>query len=346
MRTSLILTVATAFLSTIIQQTNAQECNGYAELCSKTYDQVTYATAHNAFAYTPAGALALNQDNDIPTQLNDGIRALMFDAYTSSSPSDIQLCHSSCTLLDAGPLSKALAQIKTFMDAHPSEVITIFWENAQNLTPAQFEAVYSAAGMANYLYTQPPGNTAWPTLTSMIASGKRLVNFVDSGADSTVPWLMAEYDFIFETPWQIAKGAAYPCTVDRPKDQRKQMYVMNHFISGTITVDGQAIDLPQPGAANVTNGDDLITHVNTCQSTFSQKPTFIALDFYEKGQVFPTIAQLNGVTWNGKTPTQPKAGSGSGSGSGPGSDAVSLKGSFNTMALGIALTTVFGLFTL
>ena len=32
---------------------------------------------------------------------------------------------------------------------------------------------------------------------------------------------MAEYDFIIETPWYITKGDAYPCTVDRPKDQRK-----------------------------------------------------------------------------------------------------------------------------
>lgn len=32
---------------------------------------------------------------------------------------------------------------------------------------------------------------------------------------------MAEYDFVFETPYNIPKGTAYPCTIDRPKDQRK-----------------------------------------------------------------------------------------------------------------------------
>jgi hypothetical protein len=32
---------------------------------------------------------------------------------------------------------------------------------------------------------------------------------------------MAEYDFIFETPWQITAGSEYPCTVDRPKDQER-----------------------------------------------------------------------------------------------------------------------------
>lgn len=75
-----------------------QLCNGYAELCTKTYDQVAYATAHNAFAYTPPGALAANQNNDIPTQLKDGIRAFMLDAYNlpSGATNDIELCHTSC----------------------------------------------------------------------------------------------------------------------------------------------------------------------------------------------------------------------------------------------------------
>ena len=35
--------------------------------------------------------------------------------------------------------------------------------------------------------------------------------------------LMAEYNFIFETPYMIPINTAYPCTVDRPKEQRKQV---------------------------------------------------------------------------------------------------------------------------
>ena len=42
--------------------------------------------------------------------------------------------------------------------------------------------------MTPYLYTQPAGSTTWPTLASMISSKKRLLNFVDSGADASVPW--------------------------------------------------------------------------------------------------------------------------------------------------------------
>ncbi|KAG0362000.1 PLC-like phosphodiesterase [Gamsiella multidivaricata] len=345
MRSSLILSAAIAVLSSsLVLHSEAQQlCNGYADLCAKTYEQVAYATTHNAYAYTPAGALALNQNNDIPTQLNDGVRALMLDAYDtpSNNANDIELCHTSCNLLDAGTLSKTLGQIKTFMDANPNEVITIFWENAGNLTPAHFQTVYQAAGMSNYLYTQQESAAAWPTLATMISSGKRLVNFVDSGADASVPWLMAEYDFVFETPWQISKGAAYPCTVDRPKDQRKPMYVLNHFISGNLTVDGQQISIPQPGLASQTNGADLVSHVNDCKTTFNQMPNFLAVDFYDNGTVFQTLASVNGVQWDGKLPTQHKSGSTSGNG------AASAMSGVGAVSIGmVALTTVLGFLAL
>ncbi|KAI1316310.1 hypothetical protein EDD11_010153 [Mortierella claussenii] len=361
MHTSLLLSLG-AVLITASLVTNAdaqqQQCNGYAELCTKTYDKVAYATTHNAYAFTPPGALATNQDNDIPTQLKDGIRAFMLDAYPtpSGNAKDIELCHGSCQMLDGGPLSKTLGQIKAFMDANPNEVgsrllsnvITILWENAGNLKPAQYQATYAAAGIDKYSYAQATGSTAWPTLAQLISSGKRLLNFVDQGADASVPWLMAEYSFIFETPWEIIKGDAYPCTVDRPKNQRQQMYVLNHFIYGKVS---DTIEIPQPGAANQTNGPDLINHVQSCQSTFKQIPSFVAVDFYEKGSLLQTVAQVNGVKWNNQLPTPAKtpgggaAGTGNGTSTGQGSGGSSRLGSgsnslygtgaWNKMTLGV-----------
>ncbi|KAF9581049.1 hypothetical protein BGW38_002070 [Lunasporangiospora selenospora] len=314
MRTFAILSAATALLvSTLVSTAEAQQaCNGYAELCSKPYSEVAYATTHNAYANRPVGALAANQNNEIPTQLKDGIRALMLDAYNppagknTTNPNDIELCHSSCDVLDGGPLSTTLTQIKSFLDSNPNEVVTIFWENAATLPASRFQSVYAAAGLTNYLYTQTAGSTSWPTLAQMISSGKRLVNFIDAGADASVPWLMNEYSFVFETPYSILRGNPYPCTIDRPKDQRQQMYVLNHFVSAAAGSD-KSLLIPQSGAAAETNGQQLVDHVNNCQSTFNQRPSFIAVDFYEKGSLLQTVAQANGVQWNGKAATQPTA---------------------------------------
>ncbi|GJJ77768.1 hypothetical protein EMPS_10127 [Entomortierella parvispora] len=330
MRPSFISTLGVLLtVCTVLPQTGAQQlCNGYAELCAKPYSQVSYATAHNAYAFAPRNGIATNQDNNIQIQLKDGIRAFMLDAYNvpSGNPNDIELCHTSCSLLDGGPLSKTLALFKAFMDANPNEVITILWENAQNLTPTHFQTVYNASGLVPYSYAQAKGNTTWPTLAQMIASGKKLVSYLDTGADASVPWLMAEYDFIFETPWNLVKGGGYPCTVDRPKDQRKQMYVLNHFIYGDFKLGNTTVSIPQKGSANQTNGPDLTSHVNSCETTFNQIPSFVAVDFYEIGLLLQMVAKVNNVTWNGQLATQPPPlpgatgpGSGSGSGSGGGS---------------------------
>lgn len=111
------------------------------------------------------------------------------------------------------------------------------------------------------------------------------------------------------------------------------MYVMNHFIYEALGSN----DVPQPGAAAQTNGDDLITHANTCQSTFNQNPSFVAVDFYEKGTLLQTLAQLNGVTWNNKLPTQPTTKS---------SVASTLDGVNLRAVAMVALTATLGLLTL
>ncbi|KAG0083567.1 hypothetical protein BGZ93_006350 [Podila epicladia] len=343
MRFSYILSAIALATSVSAQQ---QACNGYSALCTKPYNQLVSACTHNAYAFSPPGGIATNQVNDIPTQLNDGIRAFMLDAYNlpSGDTTDIQLCHTACTLLDGGPLSKTLGHIKAFMDKNPNEVITILWENSQDLAPARFQAVYAAAGLVAYSHAQKPGTAAWPTLSQMISSGKRLVSFIDSGAAASVPWLMAEYDFVFETPYNIVTGAPYPCTIDRPKDQKKPMYVLNHFVSGQFQLGANTISIPQPKIANVTNAAELADHVSNCQKVLKQTPNFIAVDFYEKGDLMKVVAQANGVKWNGKNSTDPspESGSGTGSGSGTKNSAVSSY-LMNAKALGMAVVMAVGL---
>ncbi|KAF9431827.1 hypothetical protein BGZ76_011642 [Entomortierella beljakovae] len=324
MRTSLFLSLGVLLISSVSRTDAQQSCNGYTELCSKTYDKVAYATAHNAYANSPGGGLATNQDNDIPTQLKDGIRAFMLDAYNvpSGNLNDIELCHTDCKLFDGGLLSKTLSQIKTFMDANPNEIVTLLFENSQKLAPARFQTVYAAVGLDKYSHVQAAGNKTWPTLAQMISSKKRLVSFIDTGADATVPWLMPEYSYVFETPWLITKGSAYPCTVDRPKDQRQQMYVLNHFIYGVIGLGDESINFPQPAAADQTNGPDLVGHVKSCQTIFKQIPSFIAVDYYQKGSIFQTLAQVNNVKWVAKSSSNSATDStaDSGKGSGPNKD--------------------------
>ncbi|KAJ2691944.1 hypothetical protein GGH99_002060, partial [Coemansia sp. RSA 1285] len=72
------------------QQTTGPEtklfCNGYSELCSRSYNNVSFACTHNAYSSPPPeDYLALNQARSIQEQLDDGVRAFMLDVVRSAS---------------------------------------------------------------------------------------------------------------------------------------------------------------------------------------------------------------------------------------------------------------------
>jgi hypothetical protein len=66
--------------------------------------------------------------------------------------------------------------------------------NSDSVKPSLYDTVYKAVGLDAESYAPPSAvtvNTAWPSLGSMIDSGKRLVTFMDAGADFTsVPYII------------------------------------------------------------------------------------------------------------------------------------------------------------
>lgn len=76
-------------------------CNGNAALCSRLYSNITQIGTHDS-AFV--GILPTdNQLVSVTDQLDDGIRFLQ--AQTHVKGSVLELCHTSCTELDAGPLT-------------------------------------------------------------------------------------------------------------------------------------------------------------------------------------------------------------------------------------------------
>lgn len=64
-------TTASSFASA---PTNSDaRCNGYAEFCERKYSNITYVIAHNS-PFHRANNAASNQDFDVTTQLDNGVR--------------------------------------------------------------------------------------------------------------------------------------------------------------------------------------------------------------------------------------------------------------------------------
>lgn len=82
-------TTATATTSAA-QPTNTVPCNGFVEFCQRKYSNITHVGAHNSPFVRP-GNLASNQELDVTTQLNDGIRMCMFYFWRSTYTSLIAI---------------------------------------------------------------------------------------------------------------------------------------------------------------------------------------------------------------------------------------------------------------
>lgn len=81
------------------------------------------------------------QNINLSAQLALGVRFLQ--AQTHDFVGTIQMCHTSCFELDAGPLSRYLAPIKTFLDDNPNEVVSVLLTNQDAISVTRYASVFA-----------------------------------------------------------------------------------------------------------------------------------------------------------------------------------------------------------
>ncbi|KAJ7689923.1 PLC-like phosphodiesterase [Mycena rosella] len=296
-----LLTLVGSALGSLLPTKRATVCNGNAALCSRSYGNTTFMGAHDSFAFSDDPlALARDQEVDIPTQLGLGVRLLQAQAHLNDGV--IHFCHTSCDLFDGGAVLDYLTTVKTWLDANPSEVLTLLFTNPEGLSiPDVWAPAFEQSGIASLAYTpsmNPMPQSAWPTLGSMIDAGTRVVVFLDAGADGSdggvVPYILPEFTMIWETPFSVT-DASFPCSVDRidgsPADH---MYLINH----SLNIDIFGIIISDPEQAGTTNGvASILANANGCVplSQGNRLPSFVLLDFVNIGAGLQAVNQLNGL---------------------------------------------------
>jgi hypothetical protein len=253
-------------------------CNGDAALCDRRYDQVVYATAHNAMSNADDGWYVPNQRHSISRALDDGVRALMLDTHDYRG--DAYLCHGDCRL-GRRPLADAMCAVRAFLDAHPDEVVTLLFESA--ISADDTVAAIARGGLSRYVGAQPEGGR-WPTLRAMIAAGHRLVVFTETGGRSP-SWYLPLYDLAWETDYSFRDPAEMSCAGHRG-DARNALFVLNHFLSDPVA---------SPELADVVNHAPLLlARARRCMAETRHLPNFVAVDFYDVGDLFAVVDTLNG----------------------------------------------------
>lgn len=80
------------------------------------------------------------------------------------------------------PANETLAEIRTFLEANPTEVVTIFIEDYV-LTLNAITKLFTSAGLTKYwmpVAVMPSNGSLWPTLEEMIQRNHRLVVFTQN----------------------------------------------------------------------------------------------------------------------------------------------------------------------
>ena len=284
----------------------ALPCNGHAELCGREYSNVTHLGTHDSPFVGPL--LTDNQNLDITSQLNFGVRFLQGQTHVNEDT--LNLCHTSCLLRNAGPLTDFLKTVSEFLDNNPREIVTLLLTNGDNAAVIKFDDAFTSSGARKHVFTpssssqgKPLALDEWLTLGQLIERNTRLVVFLDSGADTSgkaAPYILDEFTYFFETPFDTTDPSFNQCRLDRPANSSPdaKMYIVNHFLYKKIWI-GKEVLVPaweKAEETNARNGDGSIgQQIIRCEGIYQKAPWGVLVDFVDQGDVVAAQNDANGL---------------------------------------------------
>lgn len=259
----------------------AAPCNGSVALCERPFDAVVFPGTHNSVAATQSGfgPLNANQTNPVAEQLEDGIRVLLLDV-TYDDDGETVLCHGPCAL-GSRPHVEVLAEIRAFLEDNPREVLSIIYQDS--VAPEDIVADIESTDLLELVYTHD--GASWPTLGEMIEADTRLLVTAEV-AGPPPAWLHWVWDLAWDTPYTFTSLESFSCELGRG-EQGNALFLLNHWLSTEA-------GLPDASRAAEANAADvLLARVHECRDSRGRTPTFIAVDFYEQGDLFEVVDMLN-----------------------------------------------------
>ena len=265
------------------------QCNGFIELCSKSYNEVAYLTSHNAYSNFEDGFFLPNQNLSIPNQLELGVRALMLDIYEQEG--ELLLYHS-VSQLGSSYLVDILQQIKFFMINHPNEIITLILEDYSSAN--SLDIAIENVGLSSFLYSDLDNTSYWPTLQEMIDLDQRLILFTDNNEINAPETHYYIWDFAVESNFENISMNDFSCEFNRGEEQN-DLFIFNHFLSNyQLYLTNPELYLDE--IQQINDPIYLSQRLSECILETEKFPNFIVVDFVDFGQPNQAVDELNQVS--------------------------------------------------
>lgn len=113
---------------------------------------------------------------------------------------------------------------------------------------------------------------------------------------ATVPYILDEFAYYFETPFDVTNASFPDCSINRPPGASAdgRMYIVNHFLDvdvlGALIPDRDAADTTNAATGNGSIG----AQAALCESLYHRPPNVVLVDFTDKGDIFAAQDALNG----------------------------------------------------
>jgi len=281
-------------------------CHGEASFCLRTYDDFTFAETHNAYSTVEDEFLiGVNHYTGLQSQWEDGIRAFMVDShhrtYDNTTADDVSFCHGTgqffhpCQfgIVDAFDWIRLLDSL---MNNSSGDIVTLLIENY--VPASHLSHLFNETGMSRRVYTHTLGDP-WPSLGDLALAGTDLVVFWEQAQDHDFPWLHDFGVFSWTTDYAEDSPDEMDCTVYRG-DGSQPVWHLNNWLTSSF-------GLPDPvRAGDVNDYETLLRRSIECWEKMDDRPTFIAVDYWEEGEVTNVTITINKMShWSDEVPSHP-----------------------------------------
>ena len=270
-------------------------CNGMVILCHRAYDQVTFPETHNSFSTHEDNIFypASNHRTGFQAQWNAGMRAFMLDTHylndVEQSASNVRFCHGDssrgftpCTYGNVDP-RVWLGKLESEMQSEERDVVTLLIEN--HVEADHLKALLEDAGLIDMMYIHEL-NTEWPTLIELINMDKRLIVFWEQPGDASHPYFHDFLTFGWTTNYADDSTSSMDCNPLRG-DDAQPVYHMNNWLKN------QAGLSDPTRSAEANDVDFMVERAEECIEDHGKRPTFIAVDWWEDGDVVEAARLVN-----------------------------------------------------